>query len=67
MGQMTPNEALALRWAELCADPRWHDLGGKLELNGLGVIEMSAATWQVFSNHGPQSTTGFGVALAATP
>jgi Uma2 family endonuclease len=44
MGQVTPHEALALRWAELCADARWHDLGGKLELNGLGVIEVSPAT-----------------------
>ena len=50
MGQTTPHETLALRWAELCADPRWHDLGGKLELNGLGVIEMSPATNQ----HGMQ-------------
>jgi Uma2 family endonuclease len=44
MGHVTPHEALALRWAELCSDPRWHDLGGKIELNGLGVIEMSPAT-----------------------
>lgn len=44
MGQITLHEALALRWAELCADPRWHDLGGKLELNGMGVIEMSPAS-----------------------
>lgn len=44
MGQMTPHEALVLRWAELCADPRWHDLGGKLELNARGVIEMSPAS-----------------------
>jgi Uma2 family endonuclease len=39
-----PQEALLLRWAELCADPRWHDLAGKIELNGLGVIEMSPAS-----------------------
>jgi Uma2 family endonuclease len=44
MGHVTPHEALALRWAELCNDPRWHDLGGKIELNGLGVIEMSPAS-----------------------
>ncbi len=44
MGQITPHEALVLRWAELCADPRWHDLAGKIELNGLGVIEMSPAS-----------------------
>lgn len=44
MGQITPHEALALRWAELCADPRWHDLAGKIELNGMGVIEMSSAS-----------------------
>lgn len=44
MGHVTPQEALALRWAELCADPRWRDLGGKLELNGMGVIEMSPAS-----------------------
>jgi Uma2 family endonuclease len=44
MGQMTSSEALILRWAELCADTRWHDLGGKLELNAMGVIEMSPAS-----------------------
>ena len=44
MGHVTPHEALALRWAELCNDPRWHDLGGKLELNGMGVIELSPAS-----------------------
>lgn len=44
MGHVTANEVLALRWAELCNDPRWHDLGGKLELNGMGVIEMSPAS-----------------------
>ena len=46
MGQITPREALALRWAELCTDPRWHNLAAKIELNGLGVIEMSPATNQ---------------------
>jgi len=44
MGHVTPDEALALRWAELCADPRWHDLGGKIELNAMGVIEVSPAS-----------------------
>jgi Uma2 family endonuclease len=44
MGHVTPNEALALRWAELCADPRWDDIPGKIELNGLGVIEVSPAS-----------------------
>ncbi len=44
MGHVTPHEALALRWAELCSDPRWHDLGARLELNGMGVIEMSPAS-----------------------
>ena len=44
MGQITPREALVLRWAELCNDPRWHDLPGKIELNAYGVIEMSPAT-----------------------
>ena len=44
MGHMTPQESLVLRWAELCADPRWHDLGAKIELNGRGVIEMSPAS-----------------------
>ncbi len=43
MGHVTPHEALALRWTELCNDPRWHDLAGKIELNALGVIEMSPA------------------------
>ena len=33
-----------MRWTELCNDPRWHDLAGKIELNALGVIEMSPAT-----------------------
>ncbi len=44
MGNVTPHEALALRWSELCNDPRWHDLGAKIELNGRGVIEMSPAS-----------------------
>ena len=44
MGHVTPREALAMRWAQLCSDPRWHDLGGKLEINSMGVIEMSPAS-----------------------
>lgn len=44
MGHITSQEALVLRWAELCANPRWHDLAGKIELNGRGVIEMSPAS-----------------------
>jgi len=44
MGQITPHEALALRWAELCNDPLLRDLPGKIELNGYGVIEMSPAS-----------------------
>jgi len=44
MGHVTPHEALVLRWAELCADPRWNDLGAKIELNALGVMEMSPAS-----------------------
>jgi Uma2 family endonuclease len=44
MGQITPQEALALRWAQLCNDPRLHDLPGKIELNAYGVIEMSPAS-----------------------
>jgi Uma2 family endonuclease len=44
MGQITPYEAMALRWAELCNDPLLRDLPGKVELNALGVIEMSPAS-----------------------
>lgn len=44
MGHIASRESLVLRWAELCADPRWHDLAGKIELNGRGVIEMSPAS-----------------------
>ena len=44
MGHITSQEHLVLRWAELCADPRWDDIPGKIELNGLGVMEMSPAT-----------------------
>jgi Uma2 family endonuclease len=43
MGHHTTQESLRLRWAELCADPRLHDLQWKIELNGRGVIEMSPA------------------------
>jgi Uma2 family endonuclease len=43
MGHNTSQEHLVLRWAELCADPRWDDFAGKIELNGRGVIEMSPA------------------------
>jgi Uma2 family endonuclease len=50
MGHTTSQEHLVLRWAELCADPRWDDIPGKIELNGLGVIEMSPAT----NRHGMQ-------------
>jgi Uma2 family endonuclease len=44
MGHTTSQEHLVLRWAELCADPRWDDIPGKIELNGRGVIEMSPAS-----------------------
>jgi Uma2 family endonuclease len=44
MGHITTQEALVLRWAELCADPRWHDLAGKIELNGRGVVETNPAS-----------------------
>ena len=44
MGKITLHETLALRWAELCNDPSFHDLHAKIELNGMGVIEMSPAT-----------------------
>jgi Uma2 family endonuclease len=44
MGHVTPQEHLVLRWAELCADSRWDNFAGKIELNGLGVIEMSPAS-----------------------
>ena len=53
MGQTTSHEQLVLRWTELCADPRWDDFPGKIELNGLGVIEMSPAT----NRHGMQHMT----------
>jgi Uma2 family endonuclease len=50
MGQITPHEALVLRWAELCNDPLLRDLPGKIELNAYGVIEMSPAS----NRHGRQ-------------
>lgn len=43
MGQHTPHEALALRWAEICNDPTLRDLPYKIELNAFGKIEMSPA------------------------
>jgi Uma2 family endonuclease len=59
MGNNTSRESLALRWAELCADPRWDGFAGKIELNGLGVIEMSPAT----TRHGIQQVA-IGTALS---
>lgn len=50
MGQITPHEALVLRWTELCNDPLLRDLPGKIELNAYGVIEMSPAS----NRHGRQ-------------
>ena len=44
MGHINPQEALALRWTELCNDPLVRDLPGKIELNAYGVIEMSPAS-----------------------
>ena len=44
MGQISKLETLALRWADMCNDPLLQDLPGKIELNGLGVMEMSPAT-----------------------
>ena len=44
MGTLTSHEAMALRWAELCNDPRLGDVPGKFELNAMGVIEMSPAS-----------------------
>jgi Uma2 family endonuclease len=43
MGHHASHELLRLRWAELCADPTWDDQPFKIELNGLGVVEMSPA------------------------
>ena len=44
MGHLSSQEALALRWAELCADPLLRDLPYKIELNAWGKIEMSPAS-----------------------
>lgn len=41
---ITPNESLALRWAELCADSSWDNIPGKIELNRFGVIELTPST-----------------------
>jgi Uma2 family endonuclease len=41
MGQHTSYEALALRWAEVIADPLLQDLPAKVELNAYGALEMS--------------------------
>lgn len=43
MGNLTPSEALTLRWAELERDPALRDLPYKIELNPHGKIEMSPA------------------------
>jgi len=78
MGHITSREHLVLRWAELCADPQWDGVPGKIELNGRGVIEMSpasnrhgirqmaighAGTQQVFDSHGLRGASRFGVVL----
>jgi Uma2 family endonuclease len=44
MGHANSRESLILRWTGLCDDPSWKDWPGKIELNGLGVIEMSPAS-----------------------
>ena len=44
MGHLSSHEALALGWAELCADPLLRDLPYKIELNAWGKIEMSPAS-----------------------
>ncbi|CAN5131595.1 Uma2 family endonuclease [soil metagenome] len=76
MGKITLHETLALRWAELCADPLLHDLPGKLELNGMGVIEMSpasnrhgmrqAAISNALSQQMPEGTTVVECSIATT-
>jgi Uma2 family endonuclease len=43
MGNVAARESLALRWAEVCADPTLADLPYKVELNAFGTIEMSPA------------------------
>ena len=44
MGKVSYREALALRWAEVLADPTLRDLPYKIELNRFGNIEMSPAS-----------------------
>ena len=44
MGNLTPREALALRWVEVVNDPALRDLPYKIELNAWGKIEMSPAS-----------------------
>ena len=64
MGHVTPQEALALRWAELCNDPLLRDLPGKIELNAYGVVEMSPAS----NRHGIKQAAiaqAFGLQLPA--
>ena len=43
MGNLTPGEALSLRWAAVLNDPALRDLPYKIELNSYGKIEMSPA------------------------
>lgn len=44
MGEVTRNKTIALRWAEQCNEPTFHDRPAKIELNGREVIEMNPAT-----------------------
>lgn len=44
MGNVTPPEALVLRWTEVINDPTLRNLPYKLELNAWGKIEMSPAS-----------------------
>jgi Uma2 family endonuclease len=43
MGNVTSQEALSMRWAEVVNDPALRDLPYKVELNAYGKIEMSPA------------------------
>jgi Uma2 family endonuclease len=43
MGNVSPHDPLALRWAEILADPVLRDLPYKIELSARGKIEMSPA------------------------
>jgi Uma2 family endonuclease len=43
MGNVSSQEALSMRWAEVAADPVLRDLPYKIELNAYGKIEMSPA------------------------